>query len=70
MAGIVLNVKYEFGQRAFIKSDTDQKPHIVTSYLVQPGDVIRYELCGMIGSRWFYDFEITPEPDPVLKVTS
>lgn len=65
---MVIENKYEIGQTAYVITDNEQRMCIVTAILVRPGSIV-YELSGIAGGRWFYDFEISGEKDELAKVT-
>ncbi|GAA4328493.1 hypothetical protein [Flaviaesturariibacter amylovorans] len=64
---MVIDNKYEFGQKVYVVTDPDQHARQVTEIQVKPGGGIVYEVSYIAGVSHHYEFELTPEPDPVIK---
>ena len=65
---MVIDNKYEIGDKVFLLTDVDQAERIVTGIYISPNG-LTYELsCGNSDST-HYDFEITKKKD-VLKSTT
>jgi hypothetical protein len=65
---MIIENKFELQQTVYLKTDADQKPRVVTRFIVsQLG--LSYELYCGTGGSWHYDFEISTERD-VLKATT
>ena len=67
---MIIKEAFELGETVYLKTDTEQLPHVVTGYVIRPGGTIIYKLscCGEETNH--YDLEITKEQDTLLKVTS
>lgn len=66
---IVIDNKYEIGDIVYLKTDADQLARIVTSIQVfKVGELIYKLACG-INESPHYDFEISKEPDLVIKTS-
>lgn len=62
---MTIDNRFNLKQTVYLKTDTDQKPRIVTGILVKPSDLL-YELsCGADNSNHF-DFEISKEKDVLI----
>ncbi len=59
-----------FGDTVYIKTDRDQSPRMVCDFELKPNGVILYGVSGGTESSLHYDFELTSEPNLVLKTTN
>ncbi|TWI86306.1 hypothetical protein LX66_3560 [Chitinophaga japonensis] len=65
---MVVDNKYEIGDRVYLVSDPDQQLRIITSFAVYKGGEILYTVaCGEKESR-HYDFEMSKDKD--LNITT
>lgn len=64
---MMIEVKYQFGQVLYLKTDQDQKPRILTGVLQRSGGVQLELACGS-GSSWHWLFEISDEKDVLTKM--
>ena len=66
---MVIDNKFEIGDRVYLKTDNDQKERFVTRIMVAGNNGLLYELYSGSAGCWHYDFEISVEKD-VLKTIS
>lgn len=65
----VVDNAYEFGQTVYLKTDVEQKPRMVTGFLIRPISCT-YELTQGTQISWHYDFEISTEKDVMATTTN
>lgn len=66
---MVIENKFNFGDIVYLKTDSDQRPRIVTRFCVGI-TAMAYELyCGTQCS-WHCDYEISTEKDVLLTTTN
>lgn len=65
---MLLDNKFNIGDRVYLETDTDQKEMIVTGLWVRQGSITYGLSCGT-GESYHYDFEITLTKD-VLKTSN
>lgn len=65
---MLLENKFNIGDKVYLKTDTDQNCRIITGFSVRLGSITYGLSCGDSES-WHYDFEIDVEKD-VLKTTT
>lgn len=66
---MLIDVKYEFGQTVFLKTDEDQKGRMVTCVQIGPGNIVTYQLSCGTGESWHFDFEISEDKDIVTIIS-
>lgn len=57
---IAIDNKFDVQQSVYVKTDIDQKVHIVVAIVVTPKDVLYRCSCGNI-TQDYYDFELSTE---------
>ena len=60
---IVINNKYEIGDRVYLVSDPEQLLRLVTSIIVFKGGELLYGIACGVGESKHYDFELSAERD-------
>lgn len=67
---IVVENQYEIGQTVYLRTDTDQVAHIVTAIVINPGNSLSYEIviCNTMSKH--NEFELSPEPDHIIKTSN
>lgn len=65
---MVIDNKHNFGDTVYLITDPDQCSRLVIAVRIDPGNVLMYLLRSCEESNWFYEFEMTNEPDTVKKV--
>lgn len=59
---LIIEAVYEIGQTAYLKTDREQSPRIITGIQVQcNGGLIYRSACGC-SEYWSADYELTHEP--------
>ncbi len=58
---MLLNIKYEFGDIVYLKTDLDQHPGVITGLQARPGGSITYEITRDDYSDWYYPEEISKD---------
>ena len=66
---MLVEVKYEIGQRVFLSTDPEQRERLITGINIRPGEVSYCLSCGTLTS-WHYDFEMEVEKDVVKSTNS
>ena len=66
---MTITSKFDFGQKVYLKTDTDQSVRIVTSFECRPTGIIYQLSCGSSHS-WHYEFEISEEKDVMMATTN
>lgn len=64
-----IDVDYEIGDTVYLKTDSDQRPRIITGISVRTAGLIMYDLAQGTASTWHYPFEISTEVNVLIKVT-
>lgn len=64
---MVINTKYDIGEKVYLKTDSEQKERVVTQILMTPGTLIYTLSCGTEETT-HYDMEISIEKDIVKKI--
>jgi hypothetical protein len=59
---IAIEVEHKIGDIVYLRTDTDQDEHIVTSYIVTSKDVL-YEIARGSMTTTHYDFEICTDKE-------
>ena len=59
---MVIENKYEIGQKVYLITDPEQMPRMITGIIVNKYDLIYEMICGTHQST-HYDFEISAEKD-------
>jgi hypothetical protein len=62
-------VEFELKEIVYLKTDLDQKPRIVLSYIIDDGTVM-YKLAQGTNNEYHYAFEISREKDIVLTTSN
>ena len=65
---MTIRPKYQRGKTVYLKTDIEQKPRIVTGFVVR--DSVLYELSGGTELSAHYDFEIAPTKNVLLNTGS
>lgn len=60
---------FELKQTAYLRTDLQQRPRIVTGIVVRERGVL-YELSCGTDASWHAGYEMATEPDTVLKLTN
>ena len=58
-----LNVKFNLGDIVYLKTDSEQKPRIVTGFTIRNNEHIIYLLSCISDETEHYEIEITAEKD-------
>lgn len=66
---MVIDNKFNFGDTVYLKTDTDQKPRIVTGFSVRPQGLL-YQLTQGTYEVAHYEFEITAEKNVLITTTN
>lgn len=66
---MLLELKYDFGQLVYLKTDTDQRPRMVIGMNARPHGVI-FELSFGGTSSWHYEIEISETADSLKSIIS
>ena len=67
---LCIEVSFRFGDIVYLKTDQDQKPRMVISYLVDKSNEVLYKLQQGTYSDYHYEMEITSEKDIILTTTN
>lgn len=62
--------KFRLEQTAYLKTDKDQLPRLVTGIRLRPGDTILYDLSSGATESVHYEFEVDGEADLILTTTN
>lgn len=62
---MLIDNKFNIGDKVYLVTDADQKCRIVTGINIRSTS-ITYALCSEITESWHYDFEITVEKNHKL----
>lgn len=65
---MMLESKYDIGDFLFVVTDKDQDVRQVTGIVFKPTGVV-YELSFGVSTSEHYEFELSKEPNEVLKVS-
>lgn len=65
----IINVKYEIGEVAYLKTDRDQTPRIVYCYKIFNKEIM-YELACGIQVSAHYEFEMSKAIDVLMSTTN
>lgn len=66
---MVINNKFEIGQKVYLVSDPDQNVRIVTSFRIyMAGEIMYTVVCGIQESS-HYHFELSEEKDLTMSVS-
>lgn len=65
---MIINNKFDLGEKVYLKTDKDQSVRIVVRIQVGPMGLLYCLNQGTIES-WHYDFEMTTEIDEVFRLT-
>lgn len=65
---MLIDNKFNIGDKVYLETDADQKCRIVTGINIRATS-ITYALCCDVTESWHYDFEINAEKD-VLKTST
>jgi len=63
---MLIDNKFNIGETAYLKTDTEQKERIVTAFQVLPSLILYRLSCGE-GDGWFYDIEISTEKNILVE---
>jgi hypothetical protein len=65
---IKIIAEHNIGDTAYLVTDPEQMPRLVTGILLKPNDLIEYELAWCEGVSYHYGFEIIKEQDLLKKM--
>lgn len=65
---MVIDNKFEIGQTVYLATDPEQVKRVVYAFLVYRNEVL-YKIAAGVQNSDHYDFELSTEPDQVLKTS-
>lgn len=65
-----IDVTYNIGDIVYLKTDTEQKPRIVTAIEVRQGMLVLYQLSQGVAVGYHYDVEISNDINIIDKIMS
>lgn len=66
---MIVEVKHEFGDTLYIKTDPDQRPRQFVGFTRRPGGMqFCLAFCGT--ETWVYDVEVSDERDVLFKLVN
>jgi len=63
-----INNKFNIGDKVYLKSDIEQLPHIVTEIIIQPGNMLCYQISQGHNACVHYEMEISSTESYEIKV--
>ena len=66
---MVIDNKFDFGDKVYLETDVDQKERVVTEFRVTKTGILYSLSCG-VDKSWHYDFEITTEKNVLITSTN
>ena len=63
---MIIDNTFEIGEIVYLKTDTDQEPHIVTGIQLKNKQISYILSCGRMSDVYCYDIEIQREKDMLL----
>jgi hypothetical protein len=64
---MLIESKYQIGQRVYLITDEDQKARIITSITVYPGNLLSYQLTYGTHASDHYEFEFSDKENILMK---
>lgn len=66
---VIKNI-FTFGQEVYLKTDGDQKKRIVTGFLVEEANFVKYRLSCGSDDAWHFGFEISEDKDVIMSTSN
>lgn len=63
-------ILFKISQTAYLKTDKDQIPRVITGISLRPHNSVTYALAHGSQETWHYDFEMSLERDIILATTN
>lgn len=67
---LIINNTFDFGEIVFLKTDTEQKPRIITAIEIFKEGEYLYKCSSGSASSYHYDYELSTERDILLTSTN